>query len=204
VTAAPPRAPSRNLRKHTSGNPLQQWLLRRFHAAVADLVAEALPRGGSVLDVGCGEGFVASYLGERIERLWIAGLDASDEALRVACARTRLGRYVRSDAAALPVANQSVDLAIALEVLEHLPNPEWTLCELRRVSRGPVIVSTPNQPYFAGANLARLKNLRTWGDDPEHVQWWTAAAFTRLVNEYLAVERVVLRFPWTIVLARHA
>lgn len=198
------RAPSRNLRKHTSGNPLQQWLLGRFHAAVADLVAEALPRGGSVLDVGCGEGFVASYLGDRIGQLWIAGLDASDEALRFAAARTKLGRFVQADATVLPIANRSVDLAIALEVLEHLPDPEWALCELRRVSRGPVIVSTPNQPYFAGANLARLKNVRTWGDDPEHLQWWTAAAFTRLVNEYLLVERVVLRFPWTIVLARHA
>ncbi|MCS6800733.1 MAG: class I SAM-dependent methyltransferase [Chloroflexota bacterium] len=204
MNASPARASRRNLRKHTSGNPLQQWLLRRFHAAVADLIAEALPQGGSVLDVGCGEGFVAAYLTARLEQLWLVGLDASAAALRYANDQTQLRRFLQGDAAALPVADRSVDLVIALEVLEHLPSPEWALCELRRVSRGPVIVSTPNQPFFAGANLARLKNLRTWGDDPEHLHWWTAGAFARLVDAYLQVERVVLRFPWTIVLARHA
>ncbi|GIW06562.1 MAG: hypothetical protein KatS3mg060_1367 [Dehalococcoidia bacterium] len=204
MTNSRPSAPSRNLLKHTSGNPIQRWLLARFHAAIAALVAEALPEGGTILDVGCGEGFVAAYLTERIPGLRLAGLDASAEALRFANQQTGLGRFAQSDAHALPVADRSVDLAISLEVLEHLPTPEATLRELGRVSRGRVIVSTPNQPFFAAANLARLKNLATWGDDPEHIQWWTARAFTRLVRDHLEVERVVLRFPWTIVVARHA
>ena len=204
MIASPPGAPSRNLLKHTSGNPVQRWLLDRFHATVADLVRETLPTGGSVLDVGCGEGFAAAYLAERVPGLRITGLDASALALRFADRQLGSGRVAQADAAWLPIADRSVDLAIALEVLEHLPMPEQTLRELRRVSRGPVIVSTPNQPFFAAANLARLKNLPTWGDDPEHVQWWTVQGFTRLVGAYLRVERVALRFPWTIVLARHA
>ncbi|MFN8533617.1 MAG: class I SAM-dependent methyltransferase [Dehalococcoidia bacterium] len=202
MTVAP--GPSRNLLKHTSGNPLQRWLLDRFHATVSDLVAEILPQGGTILDVGCGEGFVANYLVARHPRLTVSGLDGSGDALRAAATSAAGGRLARCDAARLPVRDRSTDLAICLEVLEHLHAPDLTFRELRRVTRGPVIVSTPNQPFFAGANLARLKNLSTWGDDPEHVQWWTAAAFVQKVGGWLAIDQVVLRFPWTIVVGRRA
>jgi 2-polyprenyl-3-methyl-5-hydroxy-6-metoxy-1,4-benzoquinol methylase len=201
VTATLTPASSRNLLKHTSANPLQRWLLDRFHVCVAGLVAEILPDGGSVLDVGCGEGFVASFLIDRVPGLTISGLDGDQTAARLAGAMLGSGRIGRADVGHLPVAGRSVDLAICLEVLEHLRAPDLTLRELGRVTRGPVIVSTPNQPFFAGANLARLKNLPTWGDDPEHVQWWTARAFERKVAGVLTVDRTLFRFPWTIVVA---
>jgi 2-polyprenyl-3-methyl-5-hydroxy-6-metoxy-1,4-benzoquinol methylase len=199
-----PGTPSRNLLKHTSANPLQRWLLGRFHATIATLVADLLPNGGTVLDVGCGEGFVARALAARFPALTIIGLDGSRPALQFAATLAADLRLAQADVRWLSVASSSVDLALCLEVLEHLTAPDLTLRELGRVSRGPVILSAPNQPFFAAANLARLKNLPTWGDDPEHVQWWTAAAFRRRVARWLTVKRVLLRFPWTIVVAHRA
>lgn len=202
MTARERNPVSRNYQKHTNPNPIQQWLLGRFHERVAGLVREALPAGGQVLDVGCGEGFVAGFLRERYPDLRITGLDGSPDAVRFAAAAHPESAFARCDAARLPIAHGAVDLVICLEVLEHLYNPDATLAELGRATRGPVIVSTPNQPFFAGMNLARLKNIPQLGDDPEHVQWWTGPAFAKRVGQTLTVERVVYSLPWTIVVAR--
>lgn len=199
---SPTTTASRNYIKNTTSNPLQRWLLDNFHHRVAELVDEVLPVGGTILDVGCGEGFVADFLGRRLPNLHVTGLDFSQEALVTARDMVGDARFARSDAGRLPIAEDAVDLGLCLEVLEHLIDPDRTLDELNRISKRAVIVSTPNQPFFAGANLARLKNLATLGDDPEHVQWWTGPAFVRRVAEHLDVERVVYSLPWTIVLAR--
>ncbi|MBC8067284.1 MAG: hypothetical protein IAG13_03035, partial [Deltaproteobacteria bacterium] len=51
---------SSNARKHESRNPIQRALIRRFTAALCDQVARLRPR--SVLDVGCGEGYMLHAL----------------------------------------------------------------------------------------------------------------------------------------------
>ena len=58
----------------------------------------------------------------------------------------------------------------------------------------------PNQPYFSLANFLRGKNLRTLGEDPEHVQHWRGATFQRMVQERADVRQVRTAFPWIIVL----
>ncbi|MCS7001924.1 MAG: class I SAM-dependent methyltransferase [Dehalococcoidia bacterium] len=194
---------SRNWRKHTNPNPAQRWLLDRFHRVVAGLVRDCLPHGGTVLDLGCGEGFAARAIATAVPGLTFIGLDRSRAALLDAMARLPAARGVaQADAALIPVARGGVEVALALEVLEHLVDPDATMRELGRVARDWVIVSTPNQPFFAAMNLARLKNLSTWGDDPEHVHWWTARAFVHRVALTLPVEHVAISLPWTIVVAR--
>lgn len=44
-----------NYRKHTSGNPVQQYLIERFYKVLLQEVKKLKPN--SILDVGCGEGF---------------------------------------------------------------------------------------------------------------------------------------------------
>lgn len=201
-----PTAQSRNYRKHTSGNLVQHWLLRRFQSRVAHLVAQGLhgcdvaaPR---ILDVGCGEGFTLAFLQERFRGLSFWGVDISGDALEDARRRCPEAVLIQGDAQALPFAAGSFHLVLCLEVLEHLPQPWRAVEELKRVSSGTLLVSVPHQPFFAAANLLRGKNLRTLGDDPEHLHRWTGGRFLSLLGEKAKVRQVQHSFPWLMVLAQ--
>ncbi len=66
----------------------------------------------------------------------------------------------------LPIASSSVDIAIALELIEHIPSPERLAAEVARILRpgGMAVVSTPPrfksilgvEPHFALRGLALL------------------------------------------------
>jgi len=191
---------SGNLSKHTSTNPVQRWLLRRFHRRIAALVATALPKTGAplVAEVGCGEGFVLAALAELLPGVRLTGLDIRPDALALAATQPGDAGLAVAAATHLPWRDASADVSLCLEVLEHLPDPWAAVAELRRVTRGAIIVSVPAQPWFALANLARGKNLPTWGDDPEHLHHWRAGTFLRLLEQHVRVQRVSYAFPWVI------
>lgn len=200
MTVAPTLPASSNFKKHTHRNPVQRWLLQRFHDRVAELVGRCGP--STVFDAGCGEGFVASDLLRRFPNLHISGVDGSLEAVTYAAGSVEQANFAQADMYRLPVASGSVDLSICLEVVEHLKQPERAIDELGRIARDWVILSTPRQPFFAGMNAARGKNWSYWGDDPDHVQWWTGPAFVRFVQQVMPVEDVVYSTPWTILVCR--
>ena len=203
-----------NLQKHLNPNPVQRYLLRRFHRQIASLLkATGAER---VLDAGCGEGFVISYLLQRNDGLTITGIDCSPEAIEVACqmvppvlsgACPEPGRRVEGgvlfdvgDLREMPYSDDSFDLVMCLEVLEHLPDPHKGLRELRRVTSAHCLLSVPHEPFFRATNFLRGKHVPAWGRDPEHLQHWTARQFHRLVGQYFKIRRFVYSFPWMIVL----
>jgi hypothetical protein len=87
-------------------------------------------------------------------------------------------------------------------VLEHLAEPRDALEEVGRVSSRYCVISVPNEPLFMMSNFLRGKNLRAWGNDPEHVQHWTAGQFVEMLGKHFCVERVVYPFPWVLALCR--
>jgi ubiquinone/menaquinone biosynthesis C-methylase UbiE len=95
----------------------------------------------SVLDVGCSEGYFMSAIAEaRGVEVW--GVDLSDRS--VAVAATRYGFPVAAaNATALPFADGAFDLVFSTETIEHVLDPEAMIAEMRRVSRGHVLVTTP-------------------------------------------------------------
>lgn len=197
LTAAVAARP--NYRKHASRNPVQRWLLANFYRQVAGLAADVLAGrlDPVVVDVGAGEAFIAGRL-ERVRRY--VGLDLDPAAAAYAVATFRVG-YVIGDAGRLPFRSGVADLVLCLEVLEHLPEPDSALAELCRVGRH-VLISVPHQPWFALANLARGKNLRRLGDDPDHRHFWTAGRFLSWAGRRLAIRGVRFPFPWLVVLGQ--
>jgi hypothetical protein len=73
---------------------------------------------------------------------------------------------------------------------------------LCRVSRGWLILSVPNEPFFCLANFFRGKNLKTYGNDPEHINHWTKKSFVDFIAKKCKVEECILSFPWIILLSR--
>jgi len=189
-----------NLQKYENPNPLQRGLIRYFHRRVAKVVEASRP--GSILDVGCGEGFTIDRLLRVNGHLPIQGLDYDWPALVQARVKHPEVPFQMGDIGRLPYASGSFDLVLCLEVLEHLAEPLRALEELRRVSGGLCLISVPNEPFFMMSNFLRGKNVRAWGNDPEHLHRWTAGEFLRLLGEHFRVESVAYPFPWVLALCR--
>lgn len=192
---------SGNRQKHESGNPLQRFVIDRMHAEVCRLLGRVSPT--HVLDLGCGEGYVLEALAEAGIDATLVGVDRSTSA--VALARERLGEraeIIEGDVTHQGDLGSSFDVVMMLEVLEHLDQPEAALEMLATLTTGHVVVSVPREPFFRGLNLLRLKNVRRYGSDPEHIHHWTRRAFERTVEDHFTVIERGRAFPWTLLLAK--
>ena len=112
------------------------WIAR----ARAELVPAASRPGSLLLDVACGGGVLAPYLGGKGHRH--LGLDLSAPALVLAAAHGVAA--LRGDAHALPLGDGTVDVVVAGEVLEHVSDWQGVVAELARVLRpgGTLVVDT--------------------------------------------------------------
>ena len=121
--------------KYTPLHP--QWLTYRHFKKEMEQMSTMLG-GKHVLDIGCGEQEIRSYLSA--DTIYY-GLDYYETATH--WYNTRPDVY--GDAQALPVANGSVDAVLLMDVLEHLPRPEACLEEIGRVLRpgGCCVVQVP-------------------------------------------------------------
>jgi 2-polyprenyl-3-methyl-5-hydroxy-6-metoxy-1,4-benzoquinol methylase len=188
--------------KYGSQNPVVKRLMAGFHSSLDELWAKAAPE--SVLDVGCGEGVLTTAWAERLGAGRIVGIDLDDPKLRAEWEkRSRENLEFRAEEATrLSFEDDEFDLAAAIEVLEHVPNPEATVAEMARVARRHLLVSVPREPLWRGLNMARGAYLRDLGNTPGHVNHWSKRAFVSLLSRYGAVEEARSPFPWTMVLVR--
>jgi ubiquinone/menaquinone biosynthesis C-methylase UbiE len=105
------------------------------------LVRDALQLapGQRVIDVGCGPGFYAAELLERIgPQGSVVGVDASPSMLAVAarrCAGKGRASFHEAHATSLPVASESFDRALSVQVLEYVADVPAALAEIHRVLR---------------------------------------------------------------------
>jgi 2-polyprenyl-3-methyl-5-hydroxy-6-metoxy-1,4-benzoquinol methylase len=191
---------SSNARKHLTKNPVKRWLIDRFKRTVAAVVSEFICE--SILDVGCGEGFVTEAVVAAEPDARVTGVDLDADAVGAAKRRCPGAAFEVGDVLALPFADASFDLVLCCEVLEHVEDPSRALRELCRVSAGFVLVSVPHEPWFRIANFAGLDHLAAFGNAPGHINHWGARKFRRFVSEHLTETDMRLSFPWTIVVGR--
>jgi SAM-dependent methyltransferase len=122
-------------------------------ARVLDLV-EPLPPGGVVADIGCGNGAYLAELARRGFRGRLAGGDLSPGMLAAARERAPAAGLMAADASMLPLRDASVDVALCMHMLYHVPDPMAVVRELRRVTRpGGVLVVGLN----GGGHLRELR-----------------------------------------------
>jgi 2-polyprenyl-3-methyl-5-hydroxy-6-metoxy-1,4-benzoquinol methylase len=188
--------------KYGSSNPVVKRLMGGFHSTLDELWATAAPR--SILDVGCGEGVLTAEWAERLGDGRIVGIDLDDPKLRAEWdRRSRPNLEFRAEeATSLSFADGEFDMACAIEVLEHVPDPEATLAEMARVASGHLLVSVPREPLWRGLNVARGAYVRDLGNTPGHVNHWSKRAFVALLSRYGTVQEARSPFPWTMVLVR--
>ena len=118
----------------------ERFVERKLSLTIARLEAAGVVRGARGLDVGCGPGWYAAGLAE--SGFSVVGVDLSVRQLAQARAGSRGSHapvnWIVGDAAALPVADASMDFAYAVNSMHHVADPrarEHLLREVLRVLR---------------------------------------------------------------------
>jgi 2-polyprenyl-3-methyl-5-hydroxy-6-metoxy-1,4-benzoquinol methylase len=187
--------------KYGSTNPVVKRLMANFEGTLEALFRRANP--ASLLDVGCGEGVLTHQWAQRIDGR-VVGIDLDDPQLHEEWKGRQCPNleYIVMKAENLPFTDNEFDVATAIEVLEHVPDPEHTVSEMARVASGHLLVSVPREPLWRGLNMARGAYLRDLGNTPGHVNHWSKRGFVQLLERYGTVEEARSPFPWTMLLVR--
>jgi 2-polyprenyl-3-methyl-5-hydroxy-6-metoxy-1,4-benzoquinol methylase len=189
--------------KYGSTNPVVRRLMARFESTLDELFTQADPQ--SLLDVGCGEAVLTHQWAQRLgDGRRVVGIDLDDPALHAEWAKRSAPNleYRVMKAENLPFADGEFDLATAIEVLEHVPDPEHTVAEMARVASGHLLVSVPREPLWRGLNLARGSYLRELGNTPGHLNHWSKRGFASLLRRHGEVVELRSPLPWTMALVR--
>lgn len=187
--------------KYGSTNPVVRRLMARFEATLEELFRAAAPH--SLLDVGCGEGVLTQQWAQAIDGR-VVGIDLDDPLLHEQWETRKAPNleYRVMKAERMPFGDGEFDVAAAIEVLEHVPDPEHTLAEMARVAERWLLVSVPREPLWRALNMARGAYLRDLGNTPGHLNHWTKRSFVELLSRHGEVVQARSPFPWTMLLVR--
>jgi 2-polyprenyl-3-methyl-5-hydroxy-6-metoxy-1,4-benzoquinol methylase len=190
--------------KYGSTNPVVKRLMAKFEATLAELFA--MTDAKSLLDVGCGEGVLVHEWAKQIAPARIVGLDLEEASIQAGWAQRPADNleYKIMDVSekGLPFADGEFDVATAIEVLEHVPDPAHTVAEMARVASRWLLVSVPREPLWRGLNVARGAYIKELGNTPGHVNHWSKSSFVKLLSQHGEVVQARSPFPWTMLLVR--
>jgi 2-polyprenyl-3-methyl-5-hydroxy-6-metoxy-1,4-benzoquinol methylase len=188
--------------KYGSTNPVVRRLMAGFESTLDELWTKASPQ--SILDVGCGEAILTHKWAQRLGDKRVVGLDLEDPAIQAEWEKRKAPflEYRIMKAENMPFADSEFDVATAIEVLEHVPDPEHTVAEMARVASRHLLVSVPREPLWRGLNLARGAYLKDLGNTPGHVNHWSKRSFVRMLSGVGEVVEARSPFPWTMLLVR--
>lgn len=86
--------------------------------SVANTVSELVPEKGTVLDIGCGEGYYTDYIERAVRQRYgesfVSGFDISKSAVTRAVRRNPLMNIAVAGAYDMPIADESIDVAVNL------------------------------------------------------------------------------------------
>ncbi len=194
-------AETTNYKKHANTNPIQKALIGNFYKEFFKMVKPL--RAVSILDVGCGEGFTLKKLEEKKIGKKAEGIDYSNDAIKIGKKIYPELTLSKGDVYDLKYPDNSFDLVICTEVLEHLEDPAKAVAEMRRVTSKYIIFSVPNEPFFIMANFLRGKYLKSLGNHPEHINHWTSWGFESFLKKNgLTVVKSKHPFAWSLVLSK--
>jgi glycosyltransferase involved in cell wall biosynthesis len=145
---------------------------------------EAVEPGATVLDIGCGQGYVSEELARHAKR--VVGVDqyvreSTDPRIEFKVWDIDTGRF--------PVAVEEFDQIFILDVIEHLHDPEAFMEQLRdaSISRRPeIIMTTGNVAFFITRFMLLLGNFnygRKGILDRTHTRLFTFASFRELMAQ---------------------
>lgn len=140
--------------------------------------------GKTVVDLGCGDGQWSIELVQQFPKAKLIGIDYNELRLEryrhhVPGAETLFGSCMEA-----PLDDDSADFLMFHQVLEHIPEPEKALAEVRRVlkSDGLLLLSVPNEGTWLKQKIQYPFIERTAMQTTDHVNFWTRDTLRRLLR----------------------
>ncbi len=141
------------------------------------VLARQFAVGKRVLDLACGEGYGSMQLSEVAAT--VTGIDVDLQAVTHAKSRYQRAnlQFVSASATAIPIGDESFDLVVSFETIEHLAHHDEMLSEIRRVMTldGVLLISSPNKLNYSDANSY---------SNPFHVKELYREDFERLLRRH--------------------
>jgi 2-polyprenyl-3-methyl-5-hydroxy-6-metoxy-1,4-benzoquinol methylase len=167
----------------SSDAPHTQTYLWRY---IIRLCAEL--RARRIVDIGCGNGALCRELASRGYE--VVGCEPSADGVRVAQSSVPelMFHQIGVDDDPSPLGNESFDVAIATEVVEHLVRPRNLSRFAKQLLRpgGHLIVSTPYHGYLKNLVLALANkwdaHLNSFWDGG-HIKFWSRKTLSQLLDE---------------------
>ena len=116
---------------------------RFWKPVIPDLIEHfSLTKNSSVLDVGCGKGFMLHDLVEALPSINVAGIEVSNYAVDN-CIQTMKPYLQVADARQLPFPDNSFDVVISINTLHNLEKKDFKVAinEIERVSKGSSFIT---------------------------------------------------------------
>jgi ubiquinone/menaquinone biosynthesis C-methylase UbiE len=161
---------------------LDAYVIYIMHTA-SYAFAQRFCAGSSVLDLGCGSGYGAARIAEKAA--YVHGVDVDGGAVEFA--RDRYGRdnleFSKIESGQpLPFHDQSYDVVLSFQVIEHVSDHDAYLAEARRVLKqgGVILVITPDRRHRL------LPGQRPW--NRWHVREYSESQLSQLMGRHFAIE----------------
>lgn len=207
MTVKQPIRPSKNDRDYyfeQIGENFDKWMsdydvYRRALLILKHLGNKAL--GKSCLEVGCGTGKISEAIVNMVGTLTVS--DISEKLAREVGQKLKVS-WMQQDACALSIPDNSFDVVISSECIEHAPDPEKALREMVRVLKpgGLIVVTTPNKVWYPLLWLSEVTGIRKFGG---REIWLFPGAAARILGAE-GISDIQLDgchlFPWQIPLAK--
>jgi GT2 family glycosyltransferase/SAM-dependent methyltransferase len=141
------------------------------------LMACEIASGKDVLDIACGEGYGSARMAQFARQVY--GVDISAEAVahaKAVYAATNV-RFMEGSCETIPLPDNSVDLVVSFETIEHHDKHDEMMLEIKRVLRpgGVLIISTPDKQTYS---------IETNYQNPYHVKELLAQEFKDLLSKH--------------------
>lgn len=163
------------------------WWFRARREILSGIVREHVPAGGSILDVGCGTGYVLEQLRGSYD---VHGIDDAEIAVRF-CHSKGLEFVERGVLGSTRLSREAYDLVMFLDVIEHIDDDVGALRSAAQVlaPEGRVLVTVPalqllwsehdvvhhHRRRYDRASLTR--SLRAAGLEPEWMSYFNTLLF---------------------------
>jgi len=162
---------------------------------LSDLLARSLPPNATDLDVGCGDGSIATLIMELRPDVRITGVDVFVRP------HTKM-KIEKFDGEHLPFPDKSFDAVSFVDVLHHTQDPEILLREARRVARTVVVLKDHCNDGFLGDTTLRVMD---WVGNAAHgivlpYNYWPKArwhdCFARIGLDVASWNEALSLYPW--------
>jgi len=159
------------------------WLILEDELLLETLVKNEKLR---ILDAGCGFGHLLKSIQQRSLRVESFGIDASCKMLKMGKEKLEVSSHLTcGDVMALPFNDNSFDMIISMEVIEHLPHPLTFLLEAKRVLKkgGFLIIITENRLDLTQISYKLKRETHQVAGDPTHINVLTIHELSQLFDK---------------------